>query len=584
MTFEIHKTASGQLMEARVTRMPFNKWKPIEIMLAVLFLVAPFVYFPNIGGTGLRIPNNITVWLVVNCIAWYSLYLIAKRQQLAKPKYFSFIIAFPVLATVSGFISDVANPVEWFFRLLFIWMGLLFFLGLFQHKLSQGRIDRILFVIVISALLQCLVGIIQITVPHAMTPVWFPSIANITVQPFGVFQQINNQSSYQVTALVIAIYLISRPYIHQGPFWKKMVLFIFFALSAYIISLSGSRIGLLSALLAIPLVLFARWSYLKKQKNLSLIALLYLIGGISFGASGFGTVLDKTEQISEGYTASYRVGIYAVSLDLIKQKPLFGHGIGSFKKVWQFEKAVFYEKHPDANLIEQYVTHPHNEFLFWAVEGGVAAVIGMLLVITGILLSLKGQNRYRWGVFVAFLLPIILHTQVELPFYTSAVHWFLTLFLLFVLMRINTNINTLKLSSSALASIRIFSAALLMFGTTFLIHSMKANYELSNIKNNLWNASAAKVNPYFSHLLDSVQMKTIFLYNHREGKKQDIPVYIEWAENYLSREPSETMFIYLALAYQDMGNEEQMCRIMQQGAGIYPQNADLKNGLNYCDN
>ena len=78
---------------------PFTKWKPIEIMLALLFLVAPFYYHPNIGGTGLRLPNNIIVWVVANLIACYSLYLIAARAKLNLPRYFIYIIAFPVLST-----------------------------------------------------------------------------------------------------------------------------------------------------------------------------------------------------------------------------------------------------------------------------------------------------------------------------------------------------------------------------------------------------------------------------------------------------------------------------------------------------
>jgi O-antigen polymerase len=41
-------------------------------MLAVLFLVAPFYYHPNIGGEGLRIPNNITVWMMATTDVCYS--------------------------------------------------------------------------------------------------------------------------------------------------------------------------------------------------------------------------------------------------------------------------------------------------------------------------------------------------------------------------------------------------------------------------------------------------------------------------------------------------------------------------------
>ncbi|MDO7597933.1 MAG: hypothetical protein MUR51_09710, partial [Pseudomonadota bacterium] len=181
----------------------FKRWKPIEIMLAVLFLIAPFYYHPNIGGEGLRIPNNITVWMMATIIIGYSLHLVLKRPTFVIPKYFLYIAAFPILITLSGFVTGVEQPLTWLFRLLFIWGGLAFFFSLFQHKLKQGRLDRILVIIVISALLQGLVGVAQIWLQADM-PFWLPKSPNGVAS--GLFQQINNQATYQVTAIMIVAY------------------------------------------------------------------------------------------------------------------------------------------------------------------------------------------------------------------------------------------------------------------------------------------------------------------------------------------------------------------------------------------
>ena len=370
---------------------PFTKWKPIEIMLALLFLVAPFYYHPNIGGTGLRLPNNIIVWIVANLIAGYSLYLIAARAKLNLPRYFIYIIAFPILATISGFIAGVDNPIEWLFRLLFIWCGLLFYIALFQHKLTQGRIDRLLFIIVISALIQAVIGVLQISISDIL-PVWMPRIQNQALLPYGVFQQINNQASYQVTALIITIFLITRPYITKGVAWKRILLFIFLGINAFIISYSGSRIGILALIVALPFAITGRWQGLVKNKQLAVASLVFIIIGVVLGNSGLNRVSDKTAQIVDGYSTSARLGIYAVSVDLIKEKPIFGHGIGNFRYKWQYEKANFYQSHPEARLIDEYVTHPHNELLFWMIEGGIVAVAGIFILIAGIFLSLESLH------------------------------------------------------------------------------------------------------------------------------------------------------------------------------------------------
>lgn len=567
-------------MEKSNTTTSFEKLKPIEIMLALLFLVAPFYYHDHIGGMGLRIPNNIMVWLVANVIGWYSLYLFSKRAKLSLPKYFRYIIAFPILATISGFITGVDNPIDWLFRLLFIWYGLLFFVGLFQHNLTQGRVDRILFVIVVSALIQALVGIIQMRF-SGLIPTWFPD-SQWSI-PYGMFQQINNQAIYQVTSLIAAVFLITRPYINKGHVWKRIIILIFFAMSAFIISYSGSRVGALAVLISLPFAIKGRWKLLVKNKRLAIASIIFVMIGGVIGGGGFIKVSDKLTGISNGYSSSARLGIYAVSLDLIKEKPLFGHGIGNFKYKWQYEKADFYQSHPEAHLIDDYVTHPHNEILFWAVESGVVAVVGILIVLLGIAVSLRGKNKHRMGMYLALMIPILLHTQVELPFYSSAIHWFLALFLLFVVMRFNTQTKLVKLSNAAMKSLSILSMVMLSLGTVFLVHTQVSNYELGDKSRGVWNVPAAAVNPYFSQIVEAVQMKSLLQLAMKNNVPEEVDRFAYWAEDYLPKEPSSQMFVFLAMAYQYLDKKDEMCRTMRVGQSIYPYNEDLVSGLVHCN-
>ncbi|MDT8371359.1 MAG: hypothetical protein RQ783_05105 [Gammaproteobacteria bacterium] len=55
---------------------------------------------------------------------------------------------------------------------------------------------------------------------------------------------------------------------------------------------------------------------------------------------------------------------------------------------------------------------------------GAIAGIGLAAFAFGViitLIKLPHSRRYAYG---AMLLPIALHTQVELPFYISSLHWF----------------------------------------------------------------------------------------------------------------------------------------------------------------
>lgn len=582
----------------------FGSWKFIEILLALLFLVAPFYFHYHYGGEGLQLPHNVAVWGVVSVIVCHFLWQFSRQLTLVLPAYFGYMIAFPVLVTISGFMAGVADPMDWLFRLLFVWFGLLFLLALYQHGLKQGRIDRMLFVIVISALMQSIVGIWQAKFVASL-PKWLPIIPKLL--PSGVFQQINNQASYQVTAMVIALFLITRPYISKGRFWKPALLILFFGISSYVISLSASRTGLVAVALCIPLTLIGLRQRLGSHKKW--LTIMLLAGVLGTAVENYANIqsLFSTEKVatnttkspslaskiseagSGGYSADTRVGIYAVSWDLIKQKPLFGHGLGSFESIWQYQKGLHQQEH-DVVLISSYVTHPHNEVLFWILEGGIIAVIGIFLLVVGIVLSLI-RNRQRWLIYLTMLLPIVIHTQLELPFYTSATHWFLILFVLYVLSVKSDHTITAPLSKMAEKSLAILVWPVIIVILAFSVHTFVAVYQAGNMFNKkeatmLW---VAKKHPYFTDIVERYEMNAGIinaLKNKSPSSAADVNKtarnYIAWAEAKIVGRPSRIIFKNLAAAHRKIRNFDKMCEVLTLSDTIYPLDSAIKTGLRLC--
>lgn len=75
------------------------------------------------------------------------------------------------------------------------------------------------------------------------------------------------------------------------------------------------------------------------------------------------------------------------------------------------------------------LTYPHNDLLFWWVEGGAVALLGLLVLgVSGFWLLLR-RPGVRQLALLACLMPILLHTQLEYPLYQSPVHWLLVLIL-----------------------------------------------------------------------------------------------------------------------------------------------------------
>ncbi len=561
----------------------FSRWTPAEIMLAVLFLLAPLYYHPNLGGEGLRIPNNSTIWLVALIFIAYSLNKVIESETYQLPRYFIFIAAFPILVILSGFLAGVEQPLKWLFRVLFIMGGLAFFFSLFQYKLKQGRWDRLLLIIALSGLIHAGIGLLQIWLKADMPYLLPKSPEGI---PSGLFQQINNQATFLVTSIVLAFYVASRPILFKRQRWLQFVVVLTVLASGFIVGYSGSRIGFLTLAVAMPIFLVARKKTLIRNKAFTVVLILALVSGFVSGLlpSG-GKVMDKTVAIQSGYSGSARLGIYDISFDLLKQAPLFGHGIGSFARVFQYERPEFYAKHPDGKLPKQMVSHPHNEVFQWMVEGGLTALMGIIFLLTGVIMAFRKSGASRGWSYLALLIPISLHTQVEYPLHMSAQHWF-ALLLIMALPFVPLNkqrTNQMTIYAQKLSAITVLILAL--FFVLFLSHTIRANWDFVAFyqgKQSEKPLPIAKQNPYLSEQAQWIDMSAMMYSSMQYGLKQNVEYYVEWGELLLQQRPDVDLYIKLTDAHEFLGNKNRYCETAKEGLAIYPRSERLQSAVNFC--
>lgn len=555
----------------------------------VLMLVGSLYFHANIGGSGFRIPNNILVWLFASLIACWGLYHAAKNRSIVLPQYFIYVAAFPILALFSGIVAGVAIPTDWFLRLFFIWGGLLFLFALFQFNLSQRQIDQILFFTVIASLFHALIGTTQIFL-GVDVPGWLP--VNPSSMPTGTFQQINNQASFQVTAMLLAFWLMTRPGVRYGKNWQCWVLIISVAFNSFIISFSGSRVAILGLLMALPLLLISRWHFIRQDKSRWLLIIMMMAVVTTAANSlehnrGLDLVAEKAVAANAGYSGEARLGIYSITFDLIKQQPVFGHGIGSFVEAWQLAKPDFYVQHPEATLPNQRVSHPHNELIFWLVEGGIMAGIGLLSVLIGTLIALAQLPYRRRYAYAALLLPIALHTQVELPFYISSLHWFVFLFLLFLLFRplARTHINVLSTAANKL--VKLVAATGLITSSLFLSHTMAANLEFRDYIQQKADPvepfETAMQNPYFKSLATHITMTLLFERSRQYGLEKNLALYAEWIEQELVHNPHSNYFKLAIRARLSLNEDKKSCQLTKKAQAIYPDDKTFNEILSQCN-
>jgi len=542
------------------------------LYLGFLCLLSPIYSTPSIGGTGFSLSFNISAWLIATWFIVIGLFLLSKNKHLSIPRNLPYLLFFPCIIIISGLLTEINQPISWLFRVLYIFGGLFFLISLFQFSIAVATLDRLLFIFIIAMGLHAVIGAIQINAPDLL-PNWVPKQRDFVPRSF--FQQINAHASFLATGVITSLYYISRPNFKFNSLFFKLIIIISFSLAIYIITASGSRIGFLSLLIGVPLILWARYKLLRKQKKLLGVLFISSLLSVTAGQAGLIQTVDKVARLKmEGYSDA-RWSIYSISTELIKNKPLTGHGIGNFLKAWNPQAANFYLNHPNASL-PLFIGHPHNEIFFWMIELGLVALVGILGVILGISKALYYCGFQRGGAYAAMLLPISLHTQVEHPFYVSSIHWFLWLFLLFILFKHQTKRYILNLSSSAFHLMQSTTIIIAIIGTWFFINTAQAQVELklflsSNKVEHNAPLYLALNNLYFRPIAEQYAMrKTLYLSIYTKNRPQ-IEAYEKWAKLKIKNKPDFNIYDTLVLTSNFLRPEGNGCDALSAGLLQYPQ-------------
>ncbi len=218
------------------------------ILMALMFIVAPFYYKPNLAGTGFNIPYNIAVWGVAVTIIFYSLLLSLSTQKFIYYDKVWMLFVFPALIVLSSFLSGYMNANDWILKQVYVFWGLIFILSLFQLRLDNTEIENILLIIGLSMIIHAGLGVLQNIGSPALQNFAPPKAGG---RPTGILQQINVQASYLATGILIILFLLSRGSIKNRGVITKLLMITSVFLSSYILSNSGSRIGIISCVIGL---------------------------------------------------------------------------------------------------------------------------------------------------------------------------------------------------------------------------------------------------------------------------------------------------------------------------------------------
>ncbi len=266
-----------------------------------------------------------------------------------------------------------------------------------QHEAARQRwIEAFLAGVLVAALFNSLVGGLQAFAPEWTNDIWIASREVPHDRIAGNLRQPNQLATLMVWGLLSATYLLrSIPLL-----WIAACA----PLTATLFA-TGSRTGVIGLFLIIVIALL-RSSRVRAWRKGTWILLAIAIIPLAWMAEA------PFSRTTAAAAMSQRLALWRDVIELIRQQPWTGVGIGQLNFAWTLT--------PLAARAPDVFDHAHNLPLHLAAELGVPAALFIFTLLATIAWCARAAMRTRPGATVALLLLIMLvHSLLEYPLWFS---------------------------------------------------------------------------------------------------------------------------------------------------------------------
>ncbi|MCW8330410.1 Wzy polymerase domain-containing protein [Photobacterium sp. SDRW27] len=540
--------------------------KPFLISLGMLFLLAMHYFQHNPGGAGLELSFNITSWIPFSFAIAFGLLEICRQKTWRYSRLTLALFCCCTLLTIPALYSnavgaDVVN------RLLGLWAGLLFFIGLQQFSFSQKQRQRMLWMILIAVWIQTLFGWYQFLWLEPGNAIGYNTIEN---RPYGIFQQPNVMASFLATGLVLSAYLLARIPMYRGKWsWQQLVLLLTPVITIPMLVILSSRTGWLGAVVGVGLMIpYLRRFAAKAQWRMWLL-MIALGLSVSWSLNSSTGWAPKEERVSLESARSIHI---PQAFRMFLKEPLTGYGYGTFEPAYITQTALWHQANPEQPYGLAALDHPHNELAYWASEGGIVPLAALLIAAAVVLFKIRKAREGTQLALVGLFFPITLHTQLEYPFYHSLAHWVIFIILIYWVDNLTAKYH--KVQVNYVLTIRAVVLFLPIAVTSYMATALYSGYLLTKYEttqpvnvdyllkvNNPWAWKNR-----FEWDLHLTQLQLGATTNNREL----VGEYIQWATNKAVSWPRPALYQNLIAAYQYLGNQKQAEQIRQEAKFLFP--------------
>lgn len=538
--------------------------------MGFLFITG-FSYFQqHPGGFGLEMSFNTFTWIPLSITLGFGLFCIVKSRLFIHSTLSSRLAVCTGIMLLPAYFPGSESLID-LGRFYALVAGLLFLVCLHQLRLDSRQIIQLSLFILLGVSLQAAFGWFQAL---ELLPEGFLGYSRDLPRPFGIFRQPNVMASFMATGLALSAYLLGKlPEENRISVWYRFLCFAVPILVLPVILVLNSRVGWLGALIGVGLL--GPWLVRRPRSKDLLCWLIALTIGIGLGLLHLTTSEAGLAQAANKLRIDpVRMEMYPIAFRLFLEHWMTGVGFGNFEASFNEFAAGLYAAGSAEPIGVRNLHHPHNELLFWAVEGGIVSLLGLLLAAWFVLQRALALDWPKAMAFVGLLFPIALHTQTEYPFYHSAIHWLLFIFIIFMLDRESAEPRTLSVRTTVLystAGVLIPVAVSLFMVTTLHAAAVLQRYE--RVAGTSPETLFSIVNPmvWRDRLLWAVRTNLMYAGIAR-GDRSEVEPFIELVRENLEHKPRWQQYQDLIFAHDFLGQVEQADAVMAEAQYRYPQN------------
>lgn len=397
------------------------------------------------GGVSSGALGLLSVMLAIGVVFWIAESLFAKRLRYSvTPLQLPFLALIGVgliqlvplggeavssdLLRVQASSALTIEPYATKLMILKIVIFFLFFSSVLIYFDSAKRLRATVYVLMIFGGLMSFIGIIQkLSSPNIM--LWIRQVDY--AQPFASYVNQHHFAAFLVMMIALTLGLLFSGATRPD---NRLLLIIAVVVMGCGIVFTGSRGALISLIAVLAFISFLNLRTELKTKGLKLSAALrskaiVLIGAnvallvflfLSVSWLGRGNmVLRQTGITGPEEFSNGRIEFWQNSLEIIKDNPLIGTGLGTF--------GVAYTRYDDWNGALR-VEHAHNDYLEILATSGIVGfiIVGafiFLLFRQGLRTVSSTDNPYRRGIAAGALagcFGILVHSLFDFPLQTNA--------------------------------------------------------------------------------------------------------------------------------------------------------------------